>query len=573
MGAMEDRARAHERHETARLAWAAYACVIVVLVGLLAPSAGSAATAPSRAAARRAVVGRMLNARAPRDPLARASIVGGTPIAIAQAPWQVAVFAFFGEEGILCSGSILSPTEILTAAHCAYGETTQVLPAKDFLVVAGTDDLAVIEPGEQERTVSVVRPHPYYNPDEALPAGDDVAVLTLTTPLTETAGSVQKIGLGPEGVYLGEGTTTELTGFGAQNGQPRELNGRLYAISMSTTFRRRCGGESDALYVCASTPSGALCNGDSGSALTSQATPATVEAVVDTGEVIEGVPCRDGAGGGFANVAAPEIHQFILGSESPPRAPRGGLGITIRGVPQAGNGLRCEAGSWSNSPSFTYSFINKANGSSLQSGPGQTYALTAADVGRAILCEVQATNPGGTGAVRTEALPAIAAAVSSPSISSESGSTTETTTQTTSPAPVVTLPQAEPPPAESSASAPSRVALKATTLSAEKNGTATVKLACVGTGACSGRVSLTVRHTVKVDGRRAVRTVSVIPVKSFSIAEGGHLELTIKLSALARTLLDAAHGHLAARLTLVRLQPAPGLQTVSSVELSRAKSS
>lgn len=79
----------------------------------------------------------------------------------------------------------------------------------------------------------------------------------------------------------------------------------------------------------------------------------------------------------------------------------------MRGVPVAGQTLSCEPGVWSNSPTFTYVFIDGNDGAALQEGSSSTYALTAADIGRSILCELLATNAGGTGVDRTSALGAV----------------------------------------------------------------------------------------------------------------------------------------------------------------------
>jgi hypothetical protein len=564
MGAMGTlRAWTRDRVVLARPAWALCACSVLGLLGLLAPSAGAASTRSSPGAVRHAVVRRMLSAHARSHPRARAAIVGGSPISIAQAPWQVAVFVAVGE-GALCGGSILSPTEILTAAHCAFGETSHVLEPEDFFVVAGTGDLAALEPGEQERLVSAVRAHPYYNPGEALPAADDVAVLTLASPLQEVAGDVQRIGPAAASAGPEEATGVQLTGFGQESVSPPELNGRLFAISMSTAFRRRCGGEADALFVCASTPVGSLCSGDSGSALTLPGTPATVAGVVNTVQIIEGLPCRNGAGGAFADVAAPEIRDFILGSETPPRAPRGGSAITIRGVLEVGRALTCEPGGWSNSPTITYAFIDSASGARLQSGPAQTYLLKGTDIGRAILCEVQAANEGGTGAVRTEALPPIGGTSPRLPILPESGPATGPAPQIATPGPP---PPQTPPPAESSTGEASRISLQSTNLVVHGNDTATVKLACLGAGECTGRFSLSARHTIRIKGKRVVRTVAISPAVSFAIVEGSGEAVTIKLTSLGRSLLRAARGRLGARMTIAQVKPAPELRLTRSVEL------
>ena len=121
-----------------------------------------------------------------------------------------------------------------------------------------------------------------------------------------------------------------------------------------------------------------------------------------------------GAINGFVNLAAPEVRDFVEGSETPPIAPRGGGAGSIEGFLQVGHSLSCKPGSWSNSPTFTYAFVNGANNQVLQQSSSPTYPLTAADVGRTILCEVQASNAGGTGVERTPSTPPIQPAPSPP---------------------------------------------------------------------------------------------------------------------------------------------------------------
>ena len=460
--------------------------------------------------------------------------------------------AEFAGERLLCGGSIVGPTAILTAAHCVFDDTTnQPIPAGDFKVLAGTADLSASEPTLQERSVSSVRPHPFYNPTEPLPRADDVAVLTLSTPLTETAGSVQKLALSALGVGPAEGTAVGLTGFGEESSSPPELTEKLNAISMTTGFPRRCGGESDALYVCASTPSGSLCSGDSGSALTLPGSPATAVGVTDTVQIIQGVACRPGAGGGFANLAAPEIADFVSGSESPPRAPRGGGDIAISNVTSVGDTVTCLPGTWSNSPSFTFVFSDGPGGPLLQSGPAQTYLLTSADVGRTITCEVRAANAGGTGSAR---IGLVLAVTSAPGAVSGAGAQPGLVPQTILPPQKV-----------------SRVSVRTTSISVSRSGAALVRLACIGLGQCSGRLSLTVKRTVMHHGRRSVRVVSLATTTAFSLAQGRSYNVRLWLTPQGRVLLAAAHGPLAARLTLVQLRPAPTLRRTSTVRLVRAK--
>lgn len=341
---------------------------------------------------------------------AHASIVGGTQISIGQAPWQVFVIGVIplgSKEALFlfCGGSIIDETHVVTAGHCLFDPETgsRVLP-ENVLVVAGTSNFTEVEASEQVTEAASLRIHPDY--ERALGAGapDDVAVIELAHALAFNA-SVQPIGLVASGKTQAEGTQVNLTGFGLE-AQAGELEGPLHSIGMTVGFSRPCGGPADAVFLCASAAGGSGCEGDSGSALTGGLTPALV-GVMDTVEVISGEVCLAGYPNGFVNVAAPEIRDFIEGDEDPPIAPRGG-GISIRAITRVGKTATCESGSWSGSPTFEYRFLNSVGNQVLQAGSSSTFPLTEADLGVSISCEVLASNLGGIGVARTNALPSIA---------------------------------------------------------------------------------------------------------------------------------------------------------------------
>lgn len=490
---------------------------------------------------RRAALGHALS------PRARAAIVGGSQIAITQAPWQAEIFAEFeGGGGLSCGGAILDSTHILTAAHCAFDlETGERLAAEAFIVVAGTASVTVEEikhnPTLQAKFVSGVRVHPIYAFSLTGETPDDVAVLTLEKPL-ELNATAQQIGLASAGAALAEGTSANLTGFGKQDPNS-EANQALYSIGLTVGLSERCGQEADAVFVCASTPTGTACSGDSGSGLTAGTMPVLV-GVMDTVAVISSEQCRDGATDGFANVAAPEIRDFIEGSETPPQAPRGGGGIVVRAVPKVGHTVTCEPGAWTGSPTFTYSFVNSANGQSLQAGSATTYPLTAADVGRTIYCAVTASNAGGTSVVRTQALRPVEGLPTAP----PEGSAPATQSQPGPPA-------------------PSTLSLAGASLTTQSNGAATVKLTCAGSQPCTGKLTLqAARAAKKKRGRKAARLIT-IGLASFSVAAGKTASVTIHLNASGRALLTAGHGRLTAHL-LIAHEGAIGIEarTVHLVE-------
>jgi hypothetical protein len=123
--------------------------------------------------------------------------------------------------------------------------------------------------------------------------------------------------------------------------------------------------------------------------------------VVDFG----GKNCPAGQINGFTNVAAPEVRAFIEGSESPPVAARPTSPPVIRSVgatPVDFSPLTCEPGTWSGSPSFTYTFqVENASAQALQSAPTNVFAPPSTVVGASLVCIVQASNPGGVSTYRS----------------------------------------------------------------------------------------------------------------------------------------------------------------------------
>ncbi len=494
---------------------------------------------------------------------ARAAIVGGTRISISQAPWQVVVIAVLSEtEGILCGGSILSEDEIVTAGHCVYNPVTRTrIPADQIVIGAGTADIEVAEPEEQASLASAVRVHPYYvyNPEATQATPDDVAVLALDKPFVLDA-AVKPVSLAPAGSALPEGTAVNLTGFGQEN-PLEELSGELNYIGMTLAFSRECGGEANALFLCASTPTGSDCFGDSGSGLTVPGSPATLAGVTDTTEVIGGKPCLAGSVGGFADVAAPEIRDFIVDDDTaPPLAPRGG-GAVLRGVPLVGDALICEPGVWSNDPTLTYEFVNDAGGQIVQRGSSLTYALTSADLGRTILCEVQAATAGGTGAGRTPALPAIQrspaeeAAIARKKQEEEATATRkreEEATATKKREEELSLAATKRRQEEEakggvlgSKEASPDATIASLSLDMNARGAVSIKIGCPhGESICAGAVTLRTLHAVIADvagASEAKATILTLATGSFSVPGGDVNTVTLHLSEKGRLLLGRSH--------------------------------
>ena len=168
------------------------------------------------------------------------------------------------------------------------------------------------------------------------------------------------------------------------------------------------------MLLCAESPSSSGCQGDSGGPLT-EGTPAVEVGIVDFGAK----ECPVGHPSAFTNIAAPEIRDFIEGSESPPVAPRPTSPPAIKSVgpaPVALGPLTCEPGGWSGSPTFTYTFQEEnASAQVLQNSPGNIFTPPSTLVGSPLVCIVQAGNAGGVARFRSATSAAIAADTTPPS--------------------------------------------------------------------------------------------------------------------------------------------------------------
>jgi hypothetical protein len=524
------------------------------------------------------------------SPRARAAIVGGSSISIEQAPWQATVFAAVPVEengkvvGFViysCGGSILDATHILTVAACVYDPTTLApLPAADIAVVTGVSNLSsTTEPNEQFRETSSLRVHPYFNYSAGPGTPDDVAVVTLSEALTlsSAAGTaVNLIDLAGPSATPSVGADLNFTGFGRET-PGGEANGSLNSLSMTLGFSRRCGGEADAVFLCANASTGSACTGDAGSGLTTPGASPTLVGIMDTIEIVSGSHCTDGATAGFVNVTAPEIRDFIDGSETPPEAPRGGSGIEIAGVPVVGHSLTCSPGSWSGGPTFTYIFINSSGEQVLQSSSSPAYQLTTADVGRTILCELQATNAGGTAAVKTGALRPIEAGASTSKAQEELKAIAIAHEREEMERKAREAAESKPPniatlqgSAEgAAATSPGEISLPSTSVPVQSN-QALVKLDCTGSEDCHGKLTLIAKSTIKAKGKKKIKTVT-IGAESFSISGDRTTTVKIDLDATGRALLTTGHGRLTAHLAILELEPGPKQTRSESVQLIQQK--
>jgi secreted trypsin-like serine protease len=136
------------------------------------------------------------------------SIIGGQAGSIAKFPSLAFVEASHGKHGFSCTGSVVAPRIVLTAAHCVESiEEGKLTPAGDYVVTTG-----VSNPG-RARTANVFRvaqAHVFPGFDPGTLHGD-AAILILSRPTP--APPIALAGPGDAALYTG-GAKVQLAGWG-----------------------------------------------------------------------------------------------------------------------------------------------------------------------------------------------------------------------------------------------------------------------------------------------------------------------------------------------------------------------
>lgn len=115
--------------------------------------------------------------------------------------WQTALLY---ESEQICGGSIISPTKVLTAAHCVY----TIHDIEPLQVRAGSNTWSE---GGELKNVSTF----FYHPDYHVPTllNNDIAVIVLSDAF-EFGATIGSIALAPKGLVLQPETPVVATGFG-----------------------------------------------------------------------------------------------------------------------------------------------------------------------------------------------------------------------------------------------------------------------------------------------------------------------------------------------------------------------
>ncbi|MFF4188681.1 S1 family peptidase [Streptomyces sp. NPDC001691] len=215
---------------------------------------------------------------APPSATADEVVIGGQQVGISDSPWVVALSSrdrFGGTRaGQFCGGAVVSPTKVLTAAHCLRSDVlgVDVSRVRDLKVIAGRTELR--SNAGQEIAVSATWINPGY--DAGTNAGD-LAVLTLASPLPASA-VIAPAPAGDPGYQAG--TRATVYGWGDTTGggnYPTALRSAPVQVLQDGVCERAYPANSDGTYLrstmlCAGDPAGGhdACQGDSGGPLVAQ---------------------------------------------------------------------------------------------------------------------------------------------------------------------------------------------------------------------------------------------------------------------------------------------------------------
>ncbi|MFF4753471.1 trypsin-like serine protease [Streptomyces sp. NPDC002514] len=216
------------------------------------------------------------------------NVIGGGTTTISAAPWMAQLWyddtkgttSTSDDVSFFCGGSVISPTKILTAAHCVKGfkwgtTASAVVTGTASLPTTNSDGSANLHGGT---VTAVLRQwnHPSYTVSTRGVPDNDIAVLTLDTPVKATP--IRMTTYGDTASYA-SGTSAKVYGWGRTSSTSEDISDTLKTATLPVQSDTTCAGAYGSDFakghmVCAGTPATgsdtgttSACNGDSGGPL------------------------------------------------------------------------------------------------------------------------------------------------------------------------------------------------------------------------------------------------------------------------------------------------------------------
>lgn len=203
-------------------------------------------------------------------PFAHESIVGGTPADDGTFPSLAYIIDVQGRYVYQCTGTVVAPSLILTAGHCAENMSTGVANAPaGYRVVTGTVAPMVAEPSVSTVVGVIVYPGLRRKVDDG-----DAALLVLSSP---TAAPAITLATSSDMSRLQAGSPAVMTGWGLTSYEQKLPTERLQSAATVVQGRKWCTTNAPPFYakneICVIAPPSyatGACSGDSGGPLLTQ---------------------------------------------------------------------------------------------------------------------------------------------------------------------------------------------------------------------------------------------------------------------------------------------------------------
>lgn len=241
----------------------------------------------------------------PAEDTAAPRIIGGVDAEPGQYPFMVSLQRLPGGESDherhTCGATLISPSWVLTAAHCVADARSA-----DLAALAGITTLET-KPRRRTSNVKAIHVHPAYDPTTLV---NDVALLQLKRPIAKVEPAA--VLLKGDGAYLRPGRAFTVTGWGVTHLDADALPTVLQTVQVPFVSFKQCNAAYPDLQagtaICAGAEGIDSCQGDSGGPLMVQRQGRwTVLGTVSWGEgcALEGLP------GVYSRLSNGHVRDFI----------------------------------------------------------------------------------------------------------------------------------------------------------------------------------------------------------------------------------------------------------------------